>query len=211
MPEPSGTATLMGEILPGLYRWRMQDDRIETESDSYAVLEDDRVILIDPLPMEGLDLAELGLVESICLTGSCHERAAWRYRRQLNIPVYAPSGGVDFEEAPDRWYTHGDRLPGGLLAVHCPGPTDAYYSFHLERNRGVVFCADLLVNAGGETPAFAWDEYQDEPARTRDSVRRLLDLNFDVLCPAHGDPIMKDAKAAIRRALERDAAGRTAK
>ena len=28
MPEPSGTATLVGVILPALYRWRMQDDRL---------------------------------------------------------------------------------------------------------------------------------------------------------------------------------------
>ena len=209
MPEPSGTAAFIGEIAPGVHRWRMHDDRIEAESDSYAVREQDRVVLIDPLPMEGLDLAQLGLVEAICVTASCHERSAWRYRRQLNIPVYAPVGGVDFEETPDRWYAHGDRLPGGLLAVHCPGPTEAYYSFYLDHRAGVVFCADLLVNEGGIL-AFAWDECQDEPARTRESVRRLLELNFEVLCPAHGDPFIKDAKAAIRRALEHDAARRRA-
>lgn len=208
MPESKGTATLMGEIFPRLYRWTMYDDRIGFQRDSYAVIENDRVILIDPLPMRKQDLSRLGIVEAICLTASCHERSAWRYRRLLNVPVYAPAGGVDFEETPDLWYNSGDHLPGGLITVHSPGPAEAHYSFYLPRDGGAVFCADLLTNEGGEGLAFVPGEYQDEPMRTRDSVRRLLELDFDMLCPDHGEPIRHGAKEAIRQALDRDAARR---
>jgi len=204
MPEPSGTAKLVGEILPGVYRFTIHDDRIDSESDSYAFIEHGKVILIDPLPMAKKDLKKLGPVEAVCLTGSCHERSAWRYRRELSVPVYAPQGGVDFEETPDRWYKAHDRLPGNLLVVHTPGPTEAHYSFYLEREGGVVFCADLLTNAGVEGLAFVAGEYQDEPARTRESVRHLLNLDFRTLCPDHGNPVTVSAKEAITRALERD-------
>ena len=204
MPEPGGTAKLVGEILPGVYRFTIHDDRIDFESDSYVVIEDGKAILIDPLPMAEKDLKKLGPVEAVCLTGSCHERSAWRYRRELNVPVYAPQGGVDFEETPDRWYKVHDRLPGNLLAVHTPGPTEAHYSFFLERNGGAVFCADLLTNAGGKGLVFVAGEYQDEPARTRESVRHLLNLDFRALCPDHGNPVTVGAKDAITRALERD-------
>ncbi len=204
MPEPSGTAKLVGEILPGVYRFTIHDDRIDSESYSYSIIEHGKVILIDPLPMAKKDLKKLGPVEAVCLTGSCHERSAWRYRRELNVPVYAPQGGVDFEETPDRWYKAHDRLPGNLLAVHTPGPTEAHYSFYLEREGGVVFCADLLTNAGVEGLAFVAGEYQDEPARTRESVRHLLNLDFRTLCPDHGNPVTVSAKEAITRALERD-------
>jgi Metallo-beta-lactamase superfamily len=206
MPEPRGTAAFIGEIFPRLYRWTMHDDRIDSQSDSYAILENGSLVLIDPLPMSGQDLTQLGPMGAICLTASCHERSAWRYRRLLKVPVYAPSGAVDFEEPPDRWYANGDRLPGGLLAVHTPGPTEAYYSFFLDRDGGVLLCGDLLTNAGGAGLAFVPDEYQDEPARTRGSVRHLLDLNFQMLCSDHGDPIPTNAKEAIRQALARDAA-----
>jgi glyoxylase-like metal-dependent hydrolase (beta-lactamase superfamily II) len=206
MPEPGGTAKLVGEILPGVYRFTMHDDRIDYESDSYAIIEHGKVILIDPLPMAEKDLKKLGPVEAVCLTGSCHERSAWRYRRELHVPVYAPQGGVDFEETPDRWYKAHDRLPGNLLAVHTPGPTEAHYSFYLEREGDVVFCADLLTNAGSEGLAFVSGEYQDEPARTRESVRQLLDLQFKILCPNHGKPVMRRTKEAITRTLEKDAA-----
>jgi glyoxylase-like metal-dependent hydrolase (beta-lactamase superfamily II) len=178
VPEPGGTAKLVGEILPGVYRFTIHDDRIDFQSDSYAVVEKGKAVLIDPLPMAEKDLKKLGPVEAVCLTGSCHERSAWRYRRELHVPVYAPQGGVDFEETPDRWYKAHDRLSGNLLAVHTPGPTEAHYSFYLEREGGVVFCADLLTNAGREGLAFVSGEYQDEPARTRESVRQLLDLQL---------------------------------
>jgi glyoxylase-like metal-dependent hydrolase (beta-lactamase superfamily II) len=204
MPEPGGSAKLVGEILPGIYHFTIHDDRIDYQSDSYAVVEKSNAVLIDPLPMAEKDLNKLGPLEAICLTGSCHERSAWRYRRELKVLVYAPRGGVDFEETPDRWYKAGDLLPGNLLAVHTPGPTEAHYSFFLERNGGAVFCADLLTNAGGEGLAFVSGEYQDEPARTRESVRRLLNLDFRALCPNHGDPVTVGAKEAITRALERD-------
>jgi glyoxylase-like metal-dependent hydrolase (beta-lactamase superfamily II) len=204
MPEPGGTAKLVGEIVPGVYHFTIHDDRIDFQSDSYAVIEKGKAVLIDPLPMAKKDLKELGPVEAICLTGSCHERSAWRYRRVLKVLVYAPQGGVDFEEPPDRWYKAGDRLPGNLLAVHTPGPTEAHYSFFLERNGGAVFCADLLTIAGGEGLAFVSGEYQDEPARTRASVRHLLNLGFRALCPDHGDPVTVGAKEAVTLALERD-------
>ncbi len=204
MPEPAGTARSAGEVCPGIHRYTMHDDRIDYQSDSYVIVENNRVTLLDPLPIQDQELSRHGSVEAIVLTASCHERSAWRYRKILKVPVYAPEGGVDFEETPDRWYKAGDQLPGGLQAVHAPGPTEAHYAFHSPRHGGVVFCADLLTNARGEGLDFVPDEYQDEPVRIGDSVRRLLDLDLEILCTNHGDPVVRSAKQAIREALERD-------
>jgi glyoxylase-like metal-dependent hydrolase (beta-lactamase superfamily II) len=205
MPEPKGTAKLIGVVVPRVYRWTMHDDRIDSQSDSYAVVDDGHIVLIDPLPMAIQDLTKLGTVQAIVLTASCHERSAWRYRREFKVPVHAPAGAVDFEEDPDFWYDQGDHLAGNLIAIHTPGPTEAYYSFFLERDGGVVFCADLLTNYAGEGLRFVADEYQDDPPRIRESVRHLLSLSFRTLCPDHGDPITSGAKETISEALARDA------
>src|SRR5436309_9938051 len=101
MPEPTGTAKLAGEILSGVYRFTMHDDRIDSQSDGYAIIEKGKAILIDPLPMTKKDRKQLGLVEAICLIGSCHERSAWGYRRGVRVLVYAPQGGVGFEGSED--------------------------------------------------------------------------------------------------------------
>ena len=205
MPAPKGTAKLAGEVAPGVHRFTMHDNRIESESDCYVIVANGRIVLIDPLPMDSQDLKKLGEVEAICLTASCHERAASRYRRTFKVPVYAPKGAIDFDSQPSRRYRLRDRLPGGLQPVHSPGPTDAHYSFFLRRKGGVVFCADLLTNYKGRELAFVADEYQDDPKLTRRSVRRLLDLSFKVLCPNHGGPVKTGAKKAIRQALAEDA------
>src|SRR2546425_7231848 len=55
MPEPTGSAKLAGEILPGVYHFTMHDDRIDFQSDSYAIIENGKAILIDPLPMAKKD------------------------------------------------------------------------------------------------------------------------------------------------------------
>ncbi len=209
MPEPKGIAKLVGEVVPGVYCFTMHDDRIDFESDGYVVVEKGRAVLIDPLPMRPRDLKKLGTVDAICLTASCHERAARRYQDTFKVLVYAPRRAVDFvETTPDRRYGPGARLPGGLKAVHSPGPTDAHYSLYLKRGGGVVFCADLLTNVGRRGLAFVAGEYQDDPKGTLVSVRRLLDLRFKVLCPNHGKPVTTGAKKGIRQALAKVAARR---
>ncbi len=208
MPETIRIARPAGAVCDGLYRYSLHDDRIDFQSDSYIIVQEGFAVLIDPLPVDPAELTRHGPIQAIVLSASCHERAAWRYRQQLNVPVCAPARGVDFEETPDRWYRADDRLPGGLIAVHAPGPTEAHYAFHSDRGGGVVFCADLLTNAQGTGLAFVPGEYQDEPERTRESVRKLLGLDFAILCTNHGDPILTGAKEAIRDLLVREKRGR---
>ena len=51
MPAPKGTAKRAGEVAPGVHRFAMHDNRIDSESDCYAVVANGRIVLIDPLPM----------------------------------------------------------------------------------------------------------------------------------------------------------------
>ena len=48
--------------------------------------------------------------------------------------------------------------------------------------------------------------YHDDPQATRQSVRRLLDLDFSILCLSHGTPMTGNPKAILRRVLEAHAA-----
>jgi glyoxylase-like metal-dependent hydrolase (beta-lactamase superfamily II) len=201
MSEPRNKARKIQEVVPGVLHWTVHDDRIDSRSDAHAVEENGRRVLIDPLPLVEEALKRLGKVEAICLTGSCHQRSAWRYRRYLGAKVYAPAGAEGLEENPDVWYVKGQKLPGGLVAIHAPGPTEVHYAFLLEREQGVLFCADILVNHDGQL-AFVPAEYQDDPARTPETARSFLKLPFTTLCFAHGAPLGKDPHAAIRKALK---------
>ena len=127
--------------------------------------------------------------------------SAWRYRTELGIEVWLPEDARAGDEEPDRRFAEGDTLPGGLLAIRTPGPEWPHYSFLLEREPGVLFCSDLIGNDGDRELHFVPPEYHEDPAETRRSVERLLDLPFSTLCLAHGAPITDDPKGALRQLL----------
>src|SRR5688500_14182460 len=85
--EPKTVASEIEDVVPGVRRWAIHDERIDFLGAAYAVTTDDGVVLIDPLPLEDQALASLGNVEAIVLTCGSHQRAAWRYRRELGAPV----------------------------------------------------------------------------------------------------------------------------
>ena len=207
MTEPSSQATEFDAVRPDLLHWWVEDDRIHHRSDSWAVVHDGRIVLIDPLPLAEPAIEALeaqGQPVAICLTGSCHQRSAWRLRKRFGIKVYAPQNAEGLEETPDVDYAEGVALPGGLVPVHAPGPTEVHYALHLDRDEGTLFCADVLIQRG-EGLGFVEGKHQDDPARTRESARRFLDLKFGVLCSAHGSAVTHRPKDAIRRALEHEA------
>lgn len=200
MTEPAAVATGIEEVCPGVLHWRISDERIGGHtSAAHAVATDDGTVLIDPLPLPETALDELAPVSAICLTAQCHQRSAWRYREQLGAPVYTPATRP-MEGTPDELYAAGDRLPGGLVAIHTPGPEEAHFSFLLERDPGVLFCSDLLM-VDEDRLEFVPLQYHDDPDTTRRSVEALLDLPFTVLCLDHGPPIREGAKDAIRELL----------
>jgi glyoxylase-like metal-dependent hydrolase (beta-lactamase superfamily II) len=207
MTEPDEVADASEVVVEGVWHWRIRNHAIGGAfSSSQAVAGDaGELVLIDPVRLAPGAMAALSLPTAVCLTAKCHQRAAWRYRLDFAAAVWAPEGTVPMEGEPDRRYTDGDMLPGGLRAVHTPGPERVHYSFLLERGAGVFFCSDLLGNDPLRGLDFVAPEYHDDPAETRRSVERMLDLPFAVLCLDHGPPVVNDPKSAIRALLRRTA------
>lgn len=207
MSEPSKKASRVEVVAPGLLHWTVHDDRIDFRSDAYAISDEGGTVLVDPLPLADRAIARLGAVSAIVLSIQSHQRSAWRLRAALGARVHAPRGADGLEERPDAWYGDGDRLPGGLVAIHAPGPCDASYALLLERARGggILFLGDVLTRAGRGPLRFVPGEYQDDPRATRESARRLAALRVEILCPGHGAPIRTGGASALATAVEADA------
>jgi glyoxylase-like metal-dependent hydrolase (beta-lactamase superfamily II) len=206
MTEPREIAPVCERVTDGVWHWRISNHAIGgATSSSQAVASGDELVLVDPVRLAPEALAALPRPTAICLTAKCHQRSAWRYQAEFEVPVWAPEGTVPMDGEPDHRYGAGDRLPGGLLAVHTPGPEWVHYSFLLERDGGVLLCSDLLGRRPGHELDFIPLQFHDDPAETRRSVERLGDLPFAVLCLDHGEPLVDDPKAAIRGLLERTA------
>jgi hypothetical protein len=203
MSEPSAVAQGVEEVVPGVWRWWVSDERIGgSESDAYAVEAEGGVVLVDPLPLAGDELAELGTVTAIVLTAACHQRSAWRLRAALGVPVHLPEGSRATDEEPDAHYREGDLLPGGLRAIRTPGPEEPHYAFRLDRGDGVIFVADLLMRLPDGRITVVPTAYHEDPEATLASLRRLLDEPFGVMCMSHGAPETGDPHRAIRDVLE---------
>ena len=90
---------------------------------------------------------------AVVLTARCHQRATWRYRRELGAEVWLPADAAAADEEPDRRYAEGDTLPGGLLVEITPGPEWPHYSFVRAAAPGVLFCSDLTRPRRSRHPA----------------------------------------------------------
>lgn len=203
MSEPREIAEEVEEVVRGVYHWRIRNSAIGGEiSSSHAVAVVEGSVLVDPVRLGADALATLPQPRAILLTARCHQRSAWRYRSELGIEVWLPEDASAADEEPDRRYAEGDVLPGGLSVVRTPGPEWPHYSFLLRRDLGVLFCSDLVSNAGGRELSFVSPEFHEDPAETRRSAERLLGLPFSILCLDHGVPITADPKAALRELLQ---------
>jgi glyoxylase-like metal-dependent hydrolase (beta-lactamase superfamily II) len=98
-----------------------------------------------------------------------------------------------------------DRLDvlGGATVVHVPGHTPGAIALHFPSER-LLICGDVIDhrrNRLGPPPkAFTADMNQAVA-----SLRRLAELEFDVICPGHGAPIIGGAGEQVRamvRALD---------
>ena len=76
MSEPKTIASDIEEIVPGVLRWAIHDERIDFLGAAYAVTTEDGVVMIDPLPLDDEALASVGSVEAIVLTCGSHQRCA---------------------------------------------------------------------------------------------------------------------------------------
>lgn len=195
MAEPSAIAEAVEEVVPGVWHWRLRDDRIGGAWSAAHAIDG---VLIDPLPLAEDALRSLGEVTAIVLTTSSHQRSAWRLRRELGVPVHAPAQARRVDEEPDGRYREGDTLPGGIEPFFTPGAGTAQHSL---LRGGVLVTPDLFVRS--RTGRLEWVpfEYMHDPDEARRSAERLLELDFHVLCTGHGAPLTAGAKQALRALL----------
>ena len=96
-------------------------------------------------------------------------------------------------------------LPGGLRAIPTSGHTRGHCAL-LDEQRGVLFCGDALATVN----LLTWKpEPRPLPGQTNhdndavlDALARVEETEAEIVLPGHGDPWLKGAVSAARRARD---------
>jgi glyoxylase-like metal-dependent hydrolase (beta-lactamase superfamily II) len=202
MTEPSEIADRAEPVADGVWWWGIRNSNIGGgASSSHLIATGGDVVLVDPVRLAPDQLDALPAATGIVLTAKCHQRSAWRYRREFGVEVWAPQGAPAADEEPDHRYAAGDRIPAGLEAVLTPRPEPVHYCM-LARERDALVCSDLLMGDPEQGLEFVPGRFHDDPAQTRASTEALLGLPFSLLCLDHGRPFA-DGPRAIQQLLDR--------
>jgi hypothetical protein len=192
------------EIASGLWHWTARNEHIGADVSSYYLLAER--VLIDPMvPAEGLEwLQAHGAPEHVLLTNRHHDRDSWRLHEAFGCTIHCIRNGIYELEGrgPVEAFEFGDELPGGIRAHEVNAISPDETALHIARHRALA-CADGVTRLPrGDELRFVSDRLMDDPADTkrglRDAYRRLLDLDFDLLLLAHGEPIIGGAKNRLR-------------
>jgi hypothetical protein len=162
------------------------------------------------IPPEGLGwFDEHGRPEHLLLTNRHHDRDAWKLQNAFGCTVHCIRNGLHEVEGRGavESFEFGDVLPGGAVAYEVDAICPDECALHAPAHRALA-SADGVVRWPTDGPlSLVPDEFIDEPERTkaglRDAYRHLLDLDFDRLLLAHGDPIIDGAKDALHAFIER--------
>jgi len=127
-------------------------------------------------------------------------------RQRTGAQVVAHAGDVPLISAQgmavDATLEEGDRLDalGGAAVVHVPGHTPGSIALYLPAER-VLLCGDTIRN-GGEQLTPPPEQYTADVKGAIASIRRMAELEFDVLCVDHGAPVAGGANERVRALVE---------
>jgi len=202
----------MDEVIPGVFHWQARHPRTGGQAHSHLLVEAGTVL--DPMaPPEALELMRANPPERIVLSNRHHYREAGRIVEEFGCPVLCPeSGTYEFEDDDERSvepYAYGDRLAPGLTAheVGAICPDDA--ALEVRAGPGALSFADGLMRHDGRLHFVSDGLLADDPAEVEGvkrglvaSLRRLLELDFDTLLFAHGDPLAEGGQATLEEFVE---------
>lgn len=195
----------MREILPGIHIWSKLSPPHGYDFNGYLLeLTDSDLggnLVIDPVeptPQELETIAAKG-AKLILLTNRNHGRAANAVREATGAKILI--------NPADRLHAESQEIAvdGALLVGATFGPIEAVDAAGKSpgevalfwRDRGILFVGDSIIGWPAGACKLLPDDKMDDPAQLRASVARLQTLEFDVLLPGDGVPILEGAREPV--------------
>ena len=192
----------MREILNDIFTWPWFSEPHGYNFNGHLIRHAEGNLCIDPVEPgeEGLDeIARLG-VARILVTNRNHSRAANNVRERTG--ARASIHPDEAAHARDQGTALDDALTvaqtiGPLLVVGAPGKSSGEVALHWPA-RHLLIVGDVVIGSPPGQCGLLPERVMDEPPRLRESVRSLLDLDFDTLLVGDGVSILEGAKDRLR-------------
>ncbi|MGH7802703.1 MAG: MBL fold metallo-hydrolase [Candidatus Binatia bacterium] len=193
----------MQPLVPNVLDWtRFSEPHGYDFHGTLLELEDGNVC-IDPVEPSATDLEELAErgVARIVLTNRNHVRAANRIRAVTGARTVMHAADAEHARRQgavlDGEIAQGARI-GPLTIVSVAGKSPGEVAIHWAERRLLVVGDAVIGNPPGRLSLLP-EAKLDDPRSLRASVRRLVDLDLDVLVVGDGVPILAGARAALER------------
>jgi hypothetical protein len=212
------------EIVPGVWCWQhrprgLRPGEFGTRT-SYAVTVDGETLLVDPL-VDGDDDPALAALDDlvrgrvrILISKPFHTRSAeplWCRYRRAKARIYGhPEVATRLRDVSGFEAVTGGGDVGGVVCFHPIGrPPRSEQPIGIPARRAVVFGDAVVETGGGELRV--WEDPVHSERRRRwwqerylPTLEQLADLEAEHVLVTHGQPVLGNGAAALRRALERD-------
>jgi hypothetical protein len=200
-------ATELKEVVKKLYGWSSFHAQWKIDFNSYALKTTDGIVLIDPLKPEATVLKELenlGEFSGIFLTNAHHDRDADWFRKHYEIQIYAhEKAKAECDTSIDVLIMDGERLPGGVKAIHLSGGSASETAYYANVGGGIVMVGDILLNSRGKGLTLLPEPYIEDRKAALKSLPKLLENSFAAITFAHGEPIVKNAEKQVENFLKK--------
>ena len=163
-------------------------------------------ICVDPVEPteEDLDAIVREGVARIILTNRNHSRAANRVRARTGARTVIHADDADHarsqETELDDGLGVGDTV-GPLEVVDAAGKSPGEIALWWP-DRGILIVGDAVIGNPPGRCGLLPERVMDDPARLRNNLRQLLDLDFDILLVGDGESILRNAKARLKELVE---------
>lgn len=191
----------MRELAPGILAWSRFSQAHGYDFNGTLLLDPAGNLCVDPVEPSDEEMERLVAegVERILLTNRNHTRAANRVRELTGASVEIHASDADSARKQgvgiDVTLEVTGRV-GPFTLVGVPGKSPGEIALH-DPGRGLLIVGDALIGHPAGRLSLLPDRVVDDPPRLRDSVRRLLDLEFDMLIVGDGVSIPSGARQAL--------------
>lgn len=185
--------------------WQGYDASVKTDLSSNAFLTHQGFVLVDPIPLANEAFEELtgiSKIAAIFLTSANHGRDALDFKAKTDSRIYAHTDAKsEIAIAVDEWL-HCDSSVAGLRAIRLPGFAPGETALYSPAAGGTMMMGDALINLDATGFTILPGKYCDAPKLGRESLRKLLQFDFEVMTFAHGLPIIQGAKQKLELLLQ---------